>query len=323
MLVGTDNRFHQGANLHVVRSRLMLPLLALTLVATACGDDDAPAADGRVEVAAAFYPYAFLVERIGGDAVALSTLTPPGAEPHDLELTARQTAALGETDLVVYARGFQPAVDEAVDARAQDAALDVNDVVELREAEEAHEDGDEHAGEGEDAHGGGDPHLWLDPTRYAEVGSAIAERLTELDPDNATVYAERAEDLTTELTALDSELAAGLKTCDRREIVTSHDAFGYLADRYDLEQIAVTGITPEEEPTPGRLAEVARLAEQRGVTTVFFEELLSSRTAESLAREIGASVEVLNPLEGPPESGDYLTAMRTNLDALRAALGCT
>lgn len=279
----------------------MLPLLVLALGATACGDD-APPADGRVAVTAAFYPYAFLVERIGGDDVALSTLTPPGAEPHDLELTARQTAALGESDLVVYAGGFQPAVDEAVDAQAKEAALDVNGLAELRD---------------------GDPHLWLDPNRYAEVGSAIAKRLAALDPDRAADYEGRAEALTTELTALDADLETGLKTCERREIVTSHDAFGYLADRYDLEQIAVTGITPEEEPTPGRLAEVARLAEQRGVTTVFFEELLSPRTAESLAREIGAEVAVLNPLEGPPESGDYVTAMRTNLDALRAALGCT
>ena len=306
----------------VVRTRLMLPLLSLALVATACGDD-APAADGRVAVTAAFYPYAFLVERIGGDDVTLTTLTPPGAEPHDLELTARQTAALGETDLVVYARGFQPAVDEAVDAQAKEAGLDVNELVQLREVEEAHEDEDEHAGEGEEAHGDGDPHLWLDPSLYADVAQSIALRLAELDDENAASYAQRAEALTAELTALDDELAAGLRTCERRDVVTSHDAFGYLTERYGLEQIAVTGITPEEEPTPGRLAEVARLAEQRGVTTVFFEELLSPRTAESLAREIGASVEVLNPLEGPPESGDYLTAMRTNLDALRAALGCT
>lgn len=284
-----------------VRTRLLLPLLALALGATACGDD-APAADGRVAVSAAFYPYAFLVERIGGDAVTLSTLTPPGAEPHDLELTARQTAALGETDLVVYARGFQPAVDEAVDAQAKEAALDVNALVKLRDA---------------------DPHLWLDPLLYADVAQSIALRLAELDDENAASYAQRAEALTAELTALDDELAAGLRTCQRREVVTSHDAFGYLTERYGLEQLAVTGITPEEEPTPGRLAEVARLAEQRGVTTVFFEELLSPRTAESLAREIGASVEVLDPLEGPPDGGDYLTAMRSNLAALRAALGCT
>ena len=303
----------------IVRLRLLLPVLALVAAATACGDD-APAASGKVEVTAAFYPYAFLVERIGGDDVSLSTLTPPGAEPHDLELTARQTAALGETDLVVYARGFQPAVDEAVDGQAEDAALDVNELVQLREIEEEHEE--EH-GADEDAHGEGDPHLWLDPSLYAEVGSAIADRLAELDPDRAASYEERAEALTAELTALDTELAAGLRDCERREVVTSHDAFGYLTDRYDLEQLAVTGITPEEEPTPGRLAEVARLAESRGVTTVFFEQLLSPRTAESLAREIGASVEVLDPLEGPPDEGDYLTAMRANLAALQDALGCT
>lgn len=295
-----------------VRLRLLLPVLALLAAATACSDD-APAAGEGVTVTAAFYPYAFLVERIGGDEVTLSTLTPPGAEPHDLELTARQTAALGETDLVVYARGFQPAVDEAVDSQAPDAALDVNEVVELREVE--------HADDGED-HGDGDPHLWLDPALYAEVGTAIADRLAELDPERREGYQRRAAELTADLRSLDEELAAGLRTCARREVVTSHDAFGYLTDRYDLEQIAVTGITPEEEPTPGRLAEVARLAEQRGVTTVFFEELLSPRTAESLAREIGASVEVLDPLEGPPDDGDYLTTMRANLAALRSALGC-
>ncbi len=150
----------------------------------------------------------------------------------------------------------------------------------------------------------------------------IAERLAEADEDGAQAYRDGAAALRAELEALDAAFRQGLQTCERREIVVSHNAFGYLADRYDLEQIAVTGITPEEEPTPRRLADVARLAEQRGVTTVFFEELVSPRTAESLAREVGAEAVVLSPLEGPPETGDYLTAMRANLATLRTALGC-
>lgn len=293
-------------------------VLILALSLTACGNSGGPAdGSGRVAVSAAFYPYAFLSERIGGDDVTVDNLTAPGGEPHELELTPRQVAALGESDLVVYASGFQPAVDEAVEQQAEDRALDVNQIQPLREGYVPLEDG-ELVPEEE----GADPHVWLDPMRYDAIAQALAERLGEVDPDNASAYAARAEELSAELTALDEELASGLKTCERREIVTSHNAFGYLAERYDLEQIAVTGLTPEEEPTPRRLAEVARLAEERGVTTVFFEELVSPRTAESLAREVGAKAVVLSPLEGPPAEGDYLTAMRANLETLRTALSC-
>ena len=280
------------------RMSAALPL-ALALAVTGCAADDAPTeGDTRPAVTAAIYPYAFLVERIGGGDVALTTLTPAGAEPHDLELTPRQVAALAEADLVVHAEGFQPAVDEAVEQQAPDAGFAIEPV-------------------------DGDPHLWLDPVRLAEVAQQLADRLAELDPENAEAYRQRGGELVADLMTLDADLTTGLETCERRDIVTSHAAFGLLAERYDLEQIAVTGITPEEEPTPGRLAEVARLAEERGVTTVFFEELVSPRTAESLAREVGAKAEVLSPLEGAPESGDYLTAMRANLQTLRTALGCS
>ncbi|MCW2678918.1 MAG: zinc transporter substrate-binding protein [Frankiales bacterium] len=297
--------------------RLLALLLPLAL--TACSASAGGAADeDAVQVTAAFYPYAFLVERIGGPDVELTTLTRAGAEPHDLELTPQQVGALGESDLVVYAAGFQPAVDEAVEQQAADQAFDVHEATELVQGYVPLEDG-----ELEPEEEGSDPHVWLDPNRYAQVATALAERLGELSPDSAAAFEERAAALTGELEALDAEMKAGLASCERREIVTSHNAFGYLADRYDLEQIAVTGITPEEEPTPRRLADVARLAQQRGVTTVFFEELVSPRTAESLAREVGAKAVVLSPLEGPPETGDYLSAMRTNLATLRTALGCT
>ena len=301
--------------------RLLAVVLLLALTTSACGDDagaDVGADAGRLDVTAAFYPYAFLAERVGGDDVEVTTLTRPGAEPHDLELTPQQVAGLGESDLVVYAEGFQPAVDEAVEQQAADAAFDVNAATELTEGYVPLEDG-----ELEPEEEGLDPHVWLDPTRYAEIARALGAELAELDPANAQAYEDRARELTEELMALDEELRAGLSSCERREIVTSHNAFGYLADRYDLEQIAVTGITPEEEPTPRRLADVARLAEERGVTTIFFEELVSPRTAESLAREVGAKAVVLSPLEGPPEDGDYFSAMRANLKTLQTALGCS
>jgi zinc transport system substrate-binding protein len=155
------------------------------------------------------------------------------------------------------------------------------------------------------------------------VAGAVADRLAELAPAEAEGFRNRAAELTADLEDLDADLAAGLATCARRDVVTSHDAFGYLTHRYGLEQVAVSGLSPEADPSPRRLADVARTARERGVTTIFFEELVSPRVAEQVAREVGATTAVLTPLEGRPEQGDYLSAMRANLDALRTALDCS
>jgi zinc transport system substrate-binding protein len=316
-------------------SRTVPVLVVAALVLTGCAGAPAEAEGGRVSAVAGFYPYAFVTERVGGDDVDVTDLTSAGGEPHDLELTPRQVGTLGEADLVVYSAGFQPAVDEAVEQQAQDRALDVLSTVELRDGhghghdeEEGHgdegHDDERHDDEGhEEEHASGDPHVWLDPVRLATIATAVAERLAEVDPDSAADYRARAGELEQELTALDAELRAGLSSCERSEIVTSHDAFGYLADAYGLEQVAVAGLSPEDEASPRRLAEVAAQAEAAGVTTVFFEESVSPAVAESLAREVGATATVLSPLELAPESGDYLSAMRDNLERLRTALGCS
>jgi zinc transport system substrate-binding protein len=255
---------------------------------------------------------------VGGDAATVENLTEPGAEPHDLELTPQQVARLGEGDLVVYLEGFQPAVDEAVAQQAEDTSFDVSQVTELSPGYVPIEEG-----VAEPDEEGPDPHVWLDPRRYADIADAVAERMGELEPDAADAFTGRAEELRTELTALDEDFRSGLAECERRQIVTSHNAFGYLAAAYDLEQVAITGLTPEDEPSPARLAEVARYAEAEGVTTIFFEELVSPAVAESLAAEVGAEAVELSPLEGAPETGDYFTQMRANLETLRTALGCS
>jgi zinc transport system substrate-binding protein len=305
--------------------RRSLPLvLALTAAALAgCGDASTSSAGaggtGTLDVTVGFYPYEFVVERVGGEDVAVTNLTEPGTEPHDLELSPQQVAALSRTDLVVYSRGFQPAVDEAVEQQAADRSLDVLGAVELLEgAHEEEAEGEDHA----EHEGDGDPHVWLDPTRLATIADAVAKELGERSPEQAAKFDQRAQALRGELQELDAEMREGLSGCPRQEIVTSHDAFGYLAAAYGLEQVPLAGLSPEDEASPKRLAEVARLAKQKGVTTIFFEELVSPKVAESLAREVGAQAKVLSPLEGPPDSGDYLSAMRTNLQSLRTALGC-
>ena len=292
--------------------RLPPPLLAgaLLLALTACssagtsGSGTAAAAAGpeRLEVVAGFYPLQFLAERVGGDAVRVEGLAPAGAEPHDLELGPQQVAGLSAADLVLYLQGFQPAVDDAVEQQAAGRALDAAAVEPLVD---------------------GDPHVWLDPARTSRLADAVAERLAAAAPASAAGFRERAAALRAELTALDAELRSGLATCERRELVTSHAAFGYLARAYGLTEVGITGLTPDEEPTPGRLAEVAELARSSGVTTIFFEETVSPKVAEALAAEVGAQAAVLSPLETRPEGGDYLTGMRAGLAALRTALGCS
>jgi zinc transport system substrate-binding protein len=317
------------------RLSTLATLGVLGLAAGACATDSAADGNASLDIVAAFYPLEFVVNRVGGDHVAVAGLAPPGVEAHDLELTPSQVADIARADLVVFLGGFQPAVDDAVAAHADGTGLDVAGLVPLIEAtgdgghehgtEPGHEETEPGHEEGAPAGPGGrDPHVWLDPDRLATIADALAAALGERDPAHAADYTANAEALGEELAALDAEYARGLADCQRREIVVSHAAFGYLADRYDLEQIAVTGLSPEEEPGPQRLAEVIHEAETHGATTIFFEVLVSPEVAELIANQVGASTAVLDPIEGlaPDRGDDYFSLMRTNLDALRTALDC-
>ncbi|MEV1288829.1 metal ABC transporter substrate-binding protein [Micromonospora sp. NPDC049679] len=292
--------------------------------AAACSAGSADADPNRVTVVAAFYPLQFVAERIGGDAVRVTNLAKPGAEPHDLELNPRQVGQISDAKLVVYLKGFQPAVDDAVAQQADNHAFDVATVAPLLDASAG---GHEHEGEPghKEEQSGKDPHVWLDPTRLAAIGDKLAERLAAADPDHAADFPARASALRADLEKLDREYEQSLKTCQRREVVTSHSAFGYLAQRYKLEQISVAGLTPEDEPSAQRLVEVASEAREHKASTIFFETLVSPKVAETIAREVGAQTAVLDPIEGlqPGTGGDYLSVMRTNLAALKPALGCS
>jgi zinc transport system substrate-binding protein len=304
--------------------RAALAVLALMAGATlaACSADRPRPPGVAVRVVVALYPLQFVVEQVGGGTVAVKNLVQPGAEPHDLELSPRQVADVADADLVVYLGGFQPAVDEAVGLEAADQSLDIGEFVPLLSAPT--QAGPAALAEpGETAADGMDPHLWLDPTRLALVAGAVAGRLSALDPAHATAYHASFAALRNRLSTLDVDYATALHDCARREIVVSHAAFGYLADRYRLNQVAIYGIQPEAEPTPQRLAEVATLARRFGATTVFFETLVSPEVAEAIAHEVGARTAVLDPIEGRPDGeGNYLSAMRTNLHELVTALAC-
>jgi len=284
-----------------VITRIVLIIVCAAALTSGCGANGP--ASGKKTVVAAFYPLAYAAERLAGSRYAVDNLTPPGAEPHDLELTAKAVARIESADFVLYlGRGFQPAVSAAVD-QANGKTLDILQGLPLHTAQ---------GQEGLTA----DPHVWLDPVLFSQVVQRIG----------AVVHASPTP-LVRELRQLDREYRRGLRNCARKDVVTSHAAFGYLARRYGLRQVAITGLTPEAEPAPQQLANVVRLVRRSHATTVFFERLVSPRLADTVAREVGAKTAVLDPIEGltPDEQkqGDtYLTLMRQNLAALRKALAC-
>lgn len=284
-------------------SALLLGVLPLASLLAACGGN---AQTGDPRVVASFYPYAFVAEQVGGSHIEVDNLTSPGVEPHDVELKPKQVGAVQEADLIVYQRGFQSAVDDAVDqaSRSSDDVLDVAEVV-----QEGHDD----------------PHTWLDPTTMVTVAHAVEERLSDADPDHASAFAANADRLERELTRLDTDFADGVKTCRTRTIVTSHAAFHYLAERYRLKQVPIAGIDPTNEPTPSQLADISALVKREGITTIFTEELVSPAIADTVARETGARAATLDPIEGLGDNDGetYLTLMKRNLDAIRTANGCS
>ncbi|WP_428814793.1 metal ABC transporter substrate-binding protein [Streptomyces albus] len=326
---------------------------SLTLAACGSGAGD----DGKVRVAASFYPMAYLAQQIGGDHVEVQNLTQPGTEPHDLELSPKQTGRLSEADLIVYLKGLQPAVDEAVEQSGVEHVAEATSFTTLEKhgtdvhGEEGHEHGghdhgghdhgehehggDEHGGDehGGDEHGheghdhgegaAGDPHVWLDPVRYAEIAEGVGKQLRKADPDHKDEYAKNTKALVQRLHKLDKEFRDGLKPKKSDTFITTHAAFGYLAERYGLHEEAVSGIDPESEPSAARMKELHKVAEKDDVDTVFFEDNASDKTARTLAGDLRLKTSVLSPLESvkDPKKQDYFSVMHQNLTALKTALG--
>lgn len=267
---------------------------------TACSGEPA-ADDGRPEVLVTSYALEYVAEQVGAGHVDVANLTPPGGDTHGLEPAPRDVAALGEADLVVHlSGGMQPAVDDAL---AQQAPAHLVDAAEL-------------------ADHGADPHFWLDPLRLAELGRQVADELAEVDPAHAARYATAADRLEESLTAIDREYREGLAACRGATLLAAHEAFGYLADRYGLEQVGVAGLDPHVEPAPGRLRRVAEEVQASGARTIFFEAAAGSAVAEVLAVDLGLTTDVLHPIERVTPGETYPDLMASNLDALQRGLVC-
>lgn len=277
---------------------------AIAVVAlSACGASSSPTTEG-LTVATSHYPVQFLVEQVGGDLVTAESLTSPGTEPHDVELTPQQIGEVQQADAVFYIAGFQPAIDDAL-PEARGTVVNLTDGLAVR-----------------DQGGAPDPHVWLSPVLMQQMAGTVAETLSSADPENAATYEANAQTLEEKLGNLNEDWVKATKNCSIDTMVVSHEAFGYLADQYGFVQKGISGLSPETEPSAAAIADLARFVRDNGVTTVYTESLVDPAVAQTVASEAGASTATLDPLEGQPADGDYVTAMKANLETVREGQGC-
>jgi zinc transport system substrate-binding protein len=305
-----------------------LAIGVLSACSSSAGGDSANT--DKFDVVASFYPMAFLAEEIGGSHVHVTSLTQPGQEPHDLEISARQTARLQESDAVLYLKNLQPSVDDAVAQSEGPAKIDAASLTTLEEHGDevgghaaAH---DSETGSEGTAAAGKDPHIWLDPVKYAQVAQGVGKAFEKADPAHAAAYRKNTASLVTRLDDLNTRYENGLRHTKTKVFITTHAAFGYLAERYGLTEEAINGLDPESEPSAERVRELEKMAKADGVSTVFYETLVSDKTARTVAQDADLRTDVLDPVEGitaKSRGTDYFAVMDANLTALRKALGAS
>jgi zinc transport system substrate-binding protein len=306
-------------------------LIAASLILAACSSTQETAtpqettevATEKIQIVAGFYPLAYAAEGITGDLAEVVSLAGPGVEPHDLELTPGDVAKINVADLVVYIPEFIPALDAVVKTLDQSKVITATQGITLisgdshsHEAEESHSEEEGHSDESAT-----DPHIWLNPNNMVLIGNSIAKALNALTSDSA--IDENRSNFENALTTLASDYTAKLANCSIKALVVSHEAFGYIANAYGFEQVGISGLSPEAEPSPARLAEVAKIAKAENATTIYYESLVDPKVAKTLADELKITAEMLDPLESPPASGDYLSVMQQNLDTLVKGQVCS
>lgn len=321
----------------------MVSGIILTMIfAVGCTKENTPSSQGepeeeKLKVYASFYPMYDFAANIGGEQAEIQLMVPPGVEAHDWEPTAKLMAEMEKADIFIYnGLEMEPWVEKLLAAISNDKLVVVEASsgiaplkAEEHEEDHDHEDDEDHEHEDEDEdhhHGENDPHVWLSPIHAMKQAENIKNAFVQADSANQDYYEENYQDFAEKLRGLDEKFMEELGNLKRNEIVTAHAAFGYLADRYGLEQVAIRGLSPQEEPSAARMAEITKFAREHDVKYIFFETLTSPKLAEVLAREVGAQTAVLNPIEGLSQEElsagkNYITIMEDNLTALKKALG--
>jgi len=270
----------------------------------------------KLQVVASFYPLYYFASQIAGDKADVTNITPAGAEPHDYEPSTQDIGRIEKSSILIINGGQLEAWGDKIKEDLQSKNIEVVTATEGLVTQEFEEEELIK-----------DPHVWLDPVLAKKEVEKIAQAFIKVDPVNKTFYESNEINLENKLGSLDKSFKEGLRDCQQKNIVTSHAAFRYIASRYGLIQISISGLSPDQEPSPKQLAEVTRFARTNNVKYIFFETLISPKLSETIAKEIGAKTLVFNPLEGLTKDDeavgkDYLSVQQENLASLRVALEC-
>lgn len=320
--------------------KFFLSNLLLVTLLSSCSPKVEISESETLNIAASIYPLAFFAEQIGGDLVTVNPLVPTGLEPHDFEPSPSDLRSLYDADLVVFnGAALEPWIEDLeFELIQEDVKLfeAVSFLEMLPASEESHEEDHEEesslipsasAHETGEEHEEWDPHVWLDPIRAQMIILSLANTLATLDPENAETYVNNAKILTGELSSMDEDFRSTLEQCTGREFVVSHAAFAYVANRYGLEMISISGLSPHDEPSLKDLEEITLLMNEHGLSLIYMEPLYESPFARTIGDETGAELLVLNPIEGLTEldvedGRDYFDLMRENFKNLKKGLSC-
>lgn len=285
----------------------------------------------KISVVVSFYPLAEFAMQVGGDLIEVTNLTPAGLEPHDFEPTTQDLVKINQADIFIFNGNGLDAWAEKLHHELEEkgiVTLEMSEVVNNQSTDSSWKNWFKvYAHETIDTETSADPHFWLDPVIAQQMVKLISQKLIEIDLTNKAIYQTNTDNYVKSLIDLDNLFKTGLAECQSNEIIVSHDAFNYLARRYNLLTHEISGISPEEEPSPGKLADLAKLAKEDNIKYIFFESLVSPKLAQTLAQEVGAETLVLNPLEGLTSEEtkmgqNYISVMQSNLTNLKTALEC-
>lgn len=311
---------------YVLKSLVLTAIGAVLL--SGCSSQSA-SSDGKINVVTSFYPMYEFTKQVAGEHANVISLIPSGAEPHDWEPSAKDMKHMKNANVFVYNGIVEGWAEQALQSAKNPnrVVVEASKGIELMEGTEEEHDDHDHGHDHKEAAGGKilDPHVWLTPALAQKEIEVIVTGLTQADPGNKDDYRKNADAYIAKLKALDESFRSGLKDVKRKEFVTQHAAFGYLAKEYGLTQVPISGLSPEEEPAPDQMAEIVAFAKEHKVQTIFFETLVDPKVAQTIAKEIGAKIDVLNPLEGLTDDEkkknlDYISVMTNNLEALKKAL---
>ena len=285
---------------------LLLGTVVLSVLLTACGGQEKKEASSneKIQVMTTFYPMYEFTKQVVGDKGDVELLIPAGTEPHDFEPSAKDLAKISDSDVFVYnspeLETWTDNLTDTIDTKQTEIIQASKDIKLMEGTEHDHEEAHDHDTQEHEEHGHShelDPHVWLDPALAIKEVETIRDQLSKKYPDDKAAFEKNAASYIDELKKLDEEFQTAFKDAKNKTFVTQHAAFGYLANQYGLTQEAIAGISPDQEPSPSRLSELKHYVDDNQVKVIYFEENASSKVAETLSKETGVKLEVLNPLE--------------------------